>query len=258
MAKVKTPIFTRAWIHLRHAWSQFDISLWRSRYSQILLSIEHLNLKIIGSLTITITYFGLPVDACFQDAALPKTFQPLNPSRALEFSLSLQSLRKTKLFRKNLFEFRVDRDDNELESLVEFLWFFFFFLAKDRVKSLSKIRSTTKENMHREFYQRLRILLEREINVYRVDSLLIFSRALPPLSSSPLYLCAFSLTMDQRAVLRAHTCAVLKERWRTSFLACITVCIGFVDSQYVQVACSGTGECQCRARVARHEKREHI
>lgn len=36
----------------------------------------------------------------FQDAALPKTFQPLNPSRALEFSLSLQSLRKTKLFRK--------------------------------------------------------------------------------------------------------------------------------------------------------------
>lgn len=257
MAKVKTPIFTRAWIHLRHAWSQFDISLWRSRYLQTLLSIEHLNLKIIGSLTVTITYFGLPVDACFQDAALPKTFQPLNPSRALEFSLSLQSLRKTKLFRKtsSSFESIVTITNSNLSSN---FFDFFFFLAKDRVKSLSKIRSTTKENMHREFYQRLRILLEREINVYRVDSLLIFSRALPPLSSSPLYLCAFSLTMDQRAVLRAHTCAVLKERWRTSFLACITVCIGFVDSQYVQVACSGTGECQCRARVARHEKREHI
>lgn len=86
----------------------------------------------------------------------------------------------------------------------------------------------------------------------------ILSRSSLSPPSSSLYLCAFSLTMDQRAVLRAHTCAVLKERWRTSFLACITVCIGFVDSQYVQVACSGTGECQCRARVARHEKREHI
>lgn len=258
MAKVKTPIFTRAWIHLRHAWSQFDISLWRSRYSQILLSIEHLNLKIIGSLTVTITYFGLPVDACFQDAALPKTFQPLNPSRALEFSLSLQSLRKTKLFRKNLFEFRVDRDDNELESLVEFLWFFFFF-SRQRSRQKFVENSFDDERKYASWVLSAATYPARERNkcVSRRFSFDILSRS----SSSlflPLYLCAFSLTMDQRAVLRAHTCAVLKERWRTSFLACITVCIGFVDSQYVQVACSGTGECQCRARVARHEKREHI
>lgn len=86
---------------------------------------------------------------------------------------------------KNLFEsiVRITFQRTRISRRISFSIFFFFFLAKDRVKSLSKIRS--KENMHREFYQWLRILLEREINVYRVDSLLIFSRALPPLSSCP-------------------------------------------------------------------------
>lgn len=78
------------------------------------------------------------------------------------------------------------------------------------------------------------------------------------LLSSPFFFSSISgrflwRWLDQRAVLRAHTCAVLKERWRTSFLACITVCTGFVDSQCVRVACWSTGECQCRTRAPRLE-----
>lgn len=231
----------------------------------------------IASLTVAITYFGLPVDACFQDAAIPRTFQALNPSQqGFEFWLSSLSLaRPSSKALSKVSKFRIDRDDNVSTNsnlclssnffgrfflFLLFSFLFFFFSAKDRARSLSEIRLTMKENMHAWLLSVATTFLPRERNkcVSSRFSFDILSRSSLSPPSSSLYLCAFSLTMDQRAVLRAHTCAVLKERWRTSFLACITVCIGFVDSQYVQVACSGTGECQCHARVARHEKREHI
>lgn len=155
---------------------------------------------------------------------------------------------------KNLFESIVRITFQRISRRISFSIFFF-----SRQRSRQKFVENSFERKYASWVLSVATYPPRERNkcVSRRFSFDILSRS----SSSlflPLYLCAFSLTMDQRAVLRAHTCAVLKERWRTSFLACITVCIGFVDSQYVQVACSGTGECQCRARVARHEKREHI
>lgn len=68
----------------------------------------------IASLTVAITYFGLPVDACFQDAAIPRTFQALNPSQqGFEFWLSSLSLaRPSSKALSKVSKFRIDRDDN--------------------------------------------------------------------------------------------------------------------------------------------------
>lgn len=94
----------------------------------------------IASLTVAITYFGLPVDACFQDAAIPRTFQALNPSQqGFEFWLSSLSLaRPSSKALSKVSKFRIDRDDNVSTnsnlclscriSSIDFSFFFFSFL----------------------------------------------------------------------------------------------------------------------------------